>query len=102
MKSTRLSFRPRPLDLNKQLDIVRDSKDLDNQDGNVSREITHNHEGLDAENEAVMPSSGPRAYLACFSAALQISVVLTGRGMPSAGPHGAEQEGQRREGDPDP
>jgi len=53
MKSTRTSFRPRPLDLTKQLDIVRDSRDLDIQDGSVSREITHNHEGLDAENEEV-------------------------------------------------
>lgn len=52
MKNTRLSFRPRPLDINKQLEIVRDVKDLD-EDGMVSREISHNHEGLDKDNEEV-------------------------------------------------
>lgn len=50
---TRTSFRPRPLDLQKQLPIVRDLKDLDSTDGLVSREITHNHEALDKENEEV-------------------------------------------------
>lgn len=47
---TRLGFRPRPLDVNKALPIVRDVKDLDN-DGQVSRDISHNHEALDKENE---------------------------------------------------
>jgi hypothetical protein len=51
--TTRTSFRPRPLDLHKQLPIVRDLKDLDSTDGLVSREITHNHEALDKENEEV-------------------------------------------------
>lgn len=51
--ATRTSFRPRPLDLQKQLPIVRDLKDLDSTDGLVSREITHNHEALDKENEEV-------------------------------------------------
>lgn len=53
--STRTTFRPRPLDLHKQLPIVRDLKDLDSTDGLVSREITHNHEALDKENEEVYP-----------------------------------------------
>lgn len=50
---TRTSFRPRPLDINRQLPIVRDLSELDSTDGLVSREITHNHEALDKENEEV-------------------------------------------------
>ncbi|KAK9822015.1 hypothetical protein WJX74_000785 [Apatococcus lobatus] len=49
--STRLSFRPRPLDLNKPLTIVRDINELDAADGLVSRDITHQHEALDKDNE---------------------------------------------------
>ena len=51
--STRLSFRPRPLDLNKPLTIVRDINELDAADGLVSRDITHQHEALDKDNEEV-------------------------------------------------
>ena len=50
---TRTSFRPRPLDINRQLPIVRDLDELDSTEGLVSREITHNHEALDKENEEV-------------------------------------------------
>ena len=50
---TRTSFRPRPLDINRQLPIVRDLAELDSTEGLVSREITHNHEALDKENEEV-------------------------------------------------
>ena len=50
---TRTSFRPRPLDINRQLPIVRDLSELDSTEGLVSREITHNHEALDKENEEV-------------------------------------------------
>ena len=50
---TRTSFRPRPLDVNRQLPIVRDLSELDSTEGLVSREITHNHEALDKENEEV-------------------------------------------------
>ena len=51
--ATRLSFRPRPLDLNKPLTIVRDINELDTTDGLVSRDITHQHEALDKDNEEV-------------------------------------------------
>mmetsp|Transcript_10442 Transcript_10442/g.29715 ORF Transcript_10442/g.29715 Transcript_10442/m.29715 type:complete len:525 (-) Transcript_10442:261-1835(-) len=60
-RETRLSFRPRPLDITKQLEIVRDSKELDDQDGNVSRQITHSHEALDAENEQVLMVQNKKA-----------------------------------------
>ncbi|CAL8467691.1 g7229 [Coccomyxa elongata] len=59
--ATRTSFRPRPLDLQKQLPIVRDLKDLDSTDGLVSREITHNHEALDKENEEAKMVSSAKA-----------------------------------------
>jgi hypothetical protein len=49
--ATRTSFRPRPLDLSKPLPIVRDVRDLDNAEALVSRDVTHNHEALDKENE---------------------------------------------------
>ena len=55
---TRTSFRPRPLDINRQLPIVRDLSELDSTEGLVSREITHNHEALDKENEEVRSLSG--------------------------------------------
>lgn len=55
--STRLSFRPRPLDLNKPLTIVRDINELDAADGLVSRDITHQHEALDKDNEEVWLAS---------------------------------------------
>ena len=51
--ATRTSFRPRPLDIHKQLPIVRELDQLDSTDGLVSREITHNHAALDKENEEV-------------------------------------------------
>ncbi len=51
--ATRLSFRPRPLDLNKPLTIVRDINELDTTDGLVNRDITHQHEALDRDNEEV-------------------------------------------------
>jgi hypothetical protein len=50
--ATRLSFRPRPLDHNKQLSIVRDVEELDKNEG-PARDISHNHEALDKENEEV-------------------------------------------------
>ena len=53
--ATRTSFRPRPLDIQKQLPIVRDLNALDSTEGLVSREITHNHAALDKENEEVGP-----------------------------------------------
>lgn len=50
--SSRLTFRPRPLDIHKKLPIVKSVKDLDSDEG-VSRTVQHNHIALDAENELV-------------------------------------------------
>lgn len=57
---TRLSFRPRPLDIHKRLPIVRDESQLDGADGGslVSRDVTHNHAALDRENEEVRRRKG--------------------------------------------
>ncbi|CAM6082749.1 unnamed protein product [Calypogeia fissa] len=51
--SSRLTFRPRPLDIHKKLPIVKSVKDLDSDEG-VSRTVQHNHIALDAENELVL------------------------------------------------
>lgn len=51
MGGTRTSFRPRPLDVHKQLGIVRDVEELDQNDEGVSRPVHHGHAQLDAENE---------------------------------------------------
>ena len=51
--STRTSFRPRPLDTTRQLNIVRDVKELDDGEQKVSRDIVHSHEALDKDNEEV-------------------------------------------------
>lgn len=50
---TRTSFRPRPLDTLRQLNIVRDVKELDDGEQKVSRDIVHSHEALDKDNEEV-------------------------------------------------
>lgn len=62
--STRTSFRPRPLDNNKQLDIVRDENadlqsagPIDQADIEATRRITNGHETLDAHNEKVRPQT---------------------------------------------
>ena len=52
--STRTSFRPRPLDTLRQLNIVRDVKELDDGEQKVSRDIVHSHEALDKDNEEVL------------------------------------------------
>lgn len=49
----RLSFRPRPLDVNKKLELVRSLKDIDAEQPAVSRTVHHGHIALDAENEEV-------------------------------------------------
>ncbi|KAK9817316.1 hypothetical protein WJX72_012553 [[Myrmecia] bisecta] len=49
--TTRLGFRPRPLDINKQLPIVRDLQELDSNDAASARDITHSHQALDSNNE---------------------------------------------------
>ena len=47
-------FLPSPkLETQKQLPVVRDLADLDPQDGAPSRDVTHNHAALDAENEEI-------------------------------------------------
>ena len=45
------------MDLNKPLTIVRDINELDAADGLVSRDITHQHEALDKDNEEVWLAS---------------------------------------------
>jgi len=50
--SSLLSFDPPPFK-SKQLPVVRDLADLDPQDGAPSRDVTHNHAALDAENEEI-------------------------------------------------
>lgn len=53
---SRLSFRPRPLDIHKKLPIVKSVKDLDNDEGpSVSRSLPHGHTNnvLDGECELV-------------------------------------------------
>ncbi|GMH45154.1 hypothetical protein BSKO_13111 [Bryopsis sp. KO-2023] len=51
--ASRVSFRPRPLDVNKPLCVVKDLAELDSSDALVSRDVTHNHEALDKNNEEV-------------------------------------------------
>lgn len=51
---SRTSFRPRPLDTGRQLNIVRDIKELDDGEQKVSRDIVHSHEALDKDNEEVL------------------------------------------------
>lgn len=51
--TSRVSFRPRPLDVNKPLCVVKDLAELDSSDAIVSRDVTHNHEALDKNNEEV-------------------------------------------------
>ena len=51
--TTRTGFRPRPLDTARQLNIVRDIKELDDGEQKVSRDIVHSHEALDKDNEEV-------------------------------------------------
>lgn len=74
--ATRTSFRPRPLDNNKQLEIVRDENadlqsagPIDQADIEATRRITNGHETLDAHNEKVRPHSArqPRRMLAMCS-----------------------------------
>eukprot|EP00887_Chlorella_sp_A99_P003834 scaffold11.g3834.t1 len=47
------AFRARPLDIHRQLDIVRDLSLLDSTEGlpAVTRDVVHNHAALDADNE---------------------------------------------------
>lgn len=52
--TTRTSFRPRQVDINRLLPLVRDLADLDTGDSFASRGVTHGHEALDAENEKIL------------------------------------------------
>mmetsp|Transcript_14929 Transcript_14929/g.37829 ORF Transcript_14929/g.37829 Transcript_14929/m.37829 type:complete len:482 (+) Transcript_14929:307-1752(+) len=52
--ATRTSFRPRQVDINRLLPLVRKLEDLDTGDSFASRGVTHGHEALDAENEAIL------------------------------------------------
>lgn len=57
------AFRARPLDVNKQLELILDINELDSAEGLPARDVVHNHAQLDADNEkvrlpALVPSSG--------------------------------------------
>ncbi|CAI5950626.1 unnamed protein product [Closterium sp. NIES-64] len=52
----RPSFRPRPVDINKKLAIVRSTDELNAEDEGVSRTVHHGHIALDAENEQILPA----------------------------------------------
>ena len=67
---TRTSFRPRPLDTLRQLNIVRDVKELDDGEQKVSRDIVHSHEALDKDNEEVHDSA-LRRNMKCICRAMQ-------------------------------
>ncbi|KAL3160983.1 hypothetical protein ABBQ38_009373 [Trebouxia sp. C0009 RCD-2024] len=58
---SRTSFRPRPLDTSRQLNIVRDVKELDDGEQKVSRDIVHSHEALDKDNEEARMVSSKQA-----------------------------------------
>lgn len=70
---TRTSFRPRPLDTARQLNIVRDVKELDDGEQKVSRDIVHSHEALDKDNEEVYDTrceDGFVSHMMCMHAFL--------------------------------
>ncbi len=76
---TRTSFRPRPLDINRKLPIVRELSELDSTEGLVSREITHNHEALDQENEEVKALSPDKKGIICPSVFFSTAVCIQSR-----------------------
>jgi hypothetical protein len=47
------AFRARPLDVNRQLELITDLDLLDSTEGLPARDVVHNHAALDAENEKV-------------------------------------------------
>jgi hypothetical protein len=49
--STRPSFRPRPLDINQKLAIVRDPKEISAEEMAASRAVQHSHMKLDEGND---------------------------------------------------
>lgn len=51
--ASRLNFRPRQLDKDRPMAIVRDLSQLDSTDAPASRDVAHNHQALDKVNEAV-------------------------------------------------
>ena len=63
---TRTSFRPRPLDTLRQLNIVRDVKELDDGEQKVSRDIVHSHEALDKDNEEVCDHASQETVAYCL------------------------------------
>lgn len=52
------SFRARPLDNSRQLELITDIDLLDSQEGLPARDVVHNHAALDADNEKVCLSRG--------------------------------------------
>lgn len=50
---SRPSFRPRPLDIQQKLPIVRDPKEVSFDDANATRAVHHSHVALDKDNDQV-------------------------------------------------
>lgn len=72
--ATRTGFRPRPLDTTRQLNIVRDVKELDDGEQKVSRDIVHSHEALDKDNEEVKHCTLGAAIPTAFRHAAQYAL----------------------------
>lgn len=51
--TTRLGFRPRPVDLNKELSIVRDESQLDSEEAFGSKDGSHH--GADNKDQVLSP-----------------------------------------------
>ncbi|KAL4437402.1 hypothetical protein ABPG75_004541 [Micractinium tetrahymenae] len=56
------AFRARPLDVNKQLELILDINELDSAEGLPARDVVHNHAQLDADNEKpkMIAAAGPK------------------------------------------
>ena len=61
------SFRQRPVDIHKQLDIVRDETLLDSAEGLPIKEIVQNHIVADVKKEPVRTISPSFELYACFT-----------------------------------
>jgi len=59
------AFRARPLDVNRQLELILDINELDSAEGLPARDVVHNHAALDADNEKVRASVGLLGAAAC-------------------------------------
>lgn len=58
------AFRARPLDVNKQLELILDINELDSAEGLPARDVVHNHAQLDADNEKARLHPPSRGWVA--------------------------------------